>query len=44
MKIGGTETNIVLNPLNAIRSVSTAALRARLTTLPPHKKACRSSM
>ena len=27
MKIGGTETNIVLNPLNAIRSAATHALR-----------------
>ncbi|CAE7206400.1 rhp16 [Symbiodinium sp. CCMP2592] len=29
MKIGGTETNIVLNPLNAIRSAATQALRRR---------------
>ena len=27
MKIGGTSTNIVLNPLNAIRSAATSALR-----------------
>lgn len=27
MKIGGAETNIVLNPLNAIRSAATSALR-----------------
>ena len=30
MKIGGTETNIVLNPLNAIRSAATQALRPYL--------------
>jgi len=29
MKIGGTETSIVLNPLNAIRSAATHALRRR---------------
>ncbi|CAJ1374471.1 unnamed protein product [Effrenium voratum] len=29
MKIGGAETNIVLNPLNAIRSAATSALRRR---------------
>lgn len=32
MKIGGTSTNIVLNPLNAIRSAATSALRGSLST------------
>ena len=32
MKIGGKETNIVLNPLNAIRSAATSALRRLLSS------------
>ena len=32
MKIGGTSTNIVLNPLNAIRSAATSALRGSLSS------------
>lgn len=33
MKIGGTATNITLNPLNAIRSAATSALRSGLVRL-----------
>eukprot|EP00931_Biecheleriopsis_adriatica_P070732 TRINITY_DN4451_c0_g1_i1.p1 TRINITY_DN4451_c0_g1~~TRINITY_DN4451_c0_g1_i1.p1 ORF type:complete len:1343 (-),score=281.39 TRINITY_DN4451_c0_g1_i1:181-4209(-) len=43
MKIGGTETEIVLNPLNAIRSAATQALRRRAVGKRPEQASVGSS-